>query len=331
MHLKIAVVLLVTLLCLGWVISGIEPEQLKVSLAGARWVWLLPMFGIYVCAHGLRSVRLGLLLGESVPFMGLFSVTSIGFLAINVVPLRLGEFVRPYLLLEAHGVPIGHSLAAILVERLLDMTMLLAMLLLVGWAVELPAEGVVVAGIDVISTGQRFAGTLSAVGFAGIVALLVAGPWVLGVMDRVPGVRALGPLAGAFHGGLERLAAQPARGIAALVLSVVIWSITIVSVVCVLKVFDGLPHTFAAALTTWAITLSGMTVAPTPGFFGAYEAFCLAGLLLFGVEKTVGATFAIVLHLGQFAFTVVMGGTFIVWQGLSLRTLVADSRKAGMG
>ncbi len=329
MRLKIAAVLLVTLLCLGWVISGIDPEQLKVSLAGARWAWLLPMFGIYVCAHALRSLRLGLLLGEPVPFIGLFSVTSIGFLAINVVPLRLGEFVRPYLLLEAHGVPFGRSLAAILVERLLDMTMLLGMLLLVGWVVELPAEGVVVAGIDVISAGQRFAGTLSAIGFAGIVALLVAGPLVLGLMDRVPGVRALRPLAEAFHGGLQRLASEPARGLAAVVLSVVIWSITIVSVLCVLEVFDGLPHTLAAALTTWSVTLSGMTVAPTPGFFGAYEAFCLAGLLLFEVDQTIGATFAIVLHLGQFAFTVAMGGIFILWQGLSLRSLVADSRAAG--
>jgi hypothetical protein len=289
---------------------------------------MLPMVAIYLCAHALRSLRLGLLLGADVPFLGLFSITSIGFLAINVVPLRLGEFVRPYLLLEAHQVPFGQSLAAILVERLLDMTMLLCMLLLVGWTVDLPAGGVVVAGIDVVSTGQRFAGTLSAVGFAGVIALLVAGPWVLGLLDRVPGVRAIRPLAEAFHGGLQRLAANPGRGVAALALSVVIWSITIVSVLCVLNVFDGLPHTMAAALTTWSITLSGMTVAPTPGFFGAYEAFCLAALLLFGVDQTIGATFAIVLHLGQFAFTVVMGGAFIVWQGLSLRTLVANSRKA---
>ena len=168
MRVKIAVVLIVTLLCLGWVVSGIDPEQLQVSLAGARWLWMLPMVGIYICAHALRSLRLGLLLGAEVPFVGLFSITSIGFLAINVVPLRLGEFVRPYLLLEAHQIPFGQSLAAILLERLLDMTMLLGMLLLVGWVVDLPTEGVVVAGIDVVSAGQRFAGTLSAAGFAGV-------------------------------------------------------------------------------------------------------------------------------------------------------------------
>ncbi len=184
MRFKIAVVLLITLLCLGWVVSGIDPEQLQVSLAGARWGWLLPMVGIYVCAHALRSLRLGLLLGDEVSFVGLFSITSIGFLAINVVPLRLGEFVRPYLLLQAHQIPFGQSLAAILVERLLDMTMLLGMLLLVGWVVDLPVDGVVVAGIDVVSAGQRFAGTLSAVGFAGVLALLLAGPRVVPEGER---------------------------------------------------------------------------------------------------------------------------------------------------
>jgi uncharacterized membrane protein YbhN (UPF0104 family) len=327
-RLKIAVVLAITVACLGWVLWGIDIDQVAVSLGSARWIWMLPMLCIYLCAHGLRSLRLGLLLGESVPFAGLFSVTSIGYLAINVVPLRLGEFVRPYLLLESHQIPFGTSLAAILVERLLDLMMLLGMLLLVGWAVELPAEGVMVGGLDVITAGQRFTGTLSAVGFAGILALLVAGPLVLDVMARVPGIRGLLGLATAFHGGLRRLIANPARGVQALLLSVVIWSITVVAVTCVLRAFDGLPHSLAAGLTTWSITLSGMTIAPTPGFFGAYEAFCLAALMLWGVDQAIGATFAIVMHLGQFVFTIVMGGLFVVLEGLSLSTLVADSRRA---
>ena len=235
--------------------------------------------------------------------------------------------MRPYLLLEAHQVPFGTSLAAVLVERLLDILMLLGMLLLVGWVVDLPAEGVVVSGVDVVSAGQHLTGAVSAVGVGGIVGLLVAGPWGLGLLERTPGLRALHPLVVSFHGGLGSLVARPVQGLAAVCLSLVIWSITIVAVTCLLQAFDGLPHTLAAALTTWSITLAGMTVAPTPGFFGAYEAFCLAGLMIWGVDQAVGATFAVVMHLGQFLFTVLLGGTFIVLQGLSLRTLLEDSRK----
>ena len=329
MRLKLVAVLGLTIACLVWVLWGLDLHEVWVALSRARWVWMLPMLVIYLAGHAMRSYRLGLLLEHDVPFVGLLSVTSVGYLAINVVPLRLGEFVRPYLLLQKHEVPFGSSLAAILVERLLDMSMLLGMLLLAGWVVDLPETGVVVPslGIDVVSAGQRFTGAISLMGLAGIVALLAAGRQVLALMERLPGARVLVPLATTFHGGLRSLLARPAQGLAALGVSLVIWTTTVIAVTCVLQAFEGLPHSLGAGLTTWSVTLAGITVAPTPGFVGAYEAFCKASLLLWDVGADLAVTFSVVLHMGQFGFTVAAGGLFIFIEGLSLRRLVAESRE----
>ena len=69
-----------------------------------------------------------------------------------------------------------------------------------------------------------------------------------------------------------------------------------------------------------------MTLAPTPGFWGSYEAFCLAALLIFDVERSVGTTFAVVLHLTQFTFIVGLGSSYLLAEGLSLTGLVQRSR-----
>jgi hypothetical protein len=321
---KIAAVLVVTALCLGWVLWGIDPAVVAVSLGDFRWGGLVGVFAIYAVAHGLRVVRLRAILGRPVPFWRLMSILSIGYLAINVVPLRMGELVRPTLLAEKEEIPFGAGLAAIFIERLVDMLMLLGMLLLVGFGVTLPQGHIVVQGVDVLQAGQRAIGTMVAAGIAGLVALLVVGEPLLRITDRLP----LGGFLRRFREGILALARRPAACAGVIATSVVIWGITVGAVQLTLVSFPGLPSTLDDALTIWAVTLAGMTVAPTPGFFGGYEAFCSAGLLLLGADADRARTFAVLLHLGQFLFTVGTGLLFLVLEGLSLREVVHRSGAA---
>ncbi len=160
-RIKIAAVLLVTVACLVWVLWGIEIEVVGSALERFRWWAVLPMLALYFSAHVVRCYRLRLLMDVRLGLWPLLSVNSIGFLAINVVPFRLGELVRPYLFLEKHDIPLGTSLAAIFAERVLDMLSLLVMLLLVGVVVDIPPGGVEVAGVDLVRAGQTMAGVIS--------------------------------------------------------------------------------------------------------------------------------------------------------------------------
>ncbi|MDP2317429.1 MAG: lysylphosphatidylglycerol synthase transmembrane domain-containing protein [Pseudomonadota bacterium] len=327
MRVKIAAVLVVTALCLAWVLWGIDPDVVAVSLGDFRWTYMVPVMAIYVVAHALRVVRLRAILGRPVPFWRLLSILSIGYLAINVVPLRMGEFVRPTLLAEKEEIPFGAGLAAIFVERLVDMLMLLGMMLLVGFAVDLPEGRIVVEGIDVLRAGQRAVGTVVLSGIAGLVALLVVGEPLLRVTDRLP----IGGFLRRFRDGILALARRPAALAGVLAASVVIWAITVLAVYVTLLAFPGLPATPGNALTIWSVTLSGMTVAPTPGFFGGFEAFCTAGLLMLGADGDRARTFAVLLHLGQFGFTVGTGLMFLLYEGFSLTEVVGRSRVSATG
>jgi uncharacterized membrane protein YbhN (UPF0104 family) len=327
MRWRLAAVLLVTVLCLCWVLSYIDLEEAGHALAAVEWWTFLPMFAMYLLAHTLRSWRLGLLLGEKLPFRSLFSINAIGFLAINVVPLRLGEAVRPYLLQENHGIAYGHSVAAIVVERVIDLTMLLTMLLGLTWWVSLPPGGVMVNGIDVVSAGQQLAGFAVGLGVLGLMAVVLIGQPVIALIGRLPAGEKLAGFAERLREGVRDLAASPVRCVGALLLTCGVWGATLVGVGCVMGGFPGIPANLGSVWTVWSVTLAGMTALPTPGFFGGYELFCVAALALWKVEPGLAATFALTLHIGQFLFTCGIGGSFVLLEGISLRRVVTQSRR----
>ena len=328
MKIKIAVVLVVTALCMVVALWGLELDAALSALASARWSLLLPVMLLYLAAHVLRAWRLQLLVGHNVPYKRIFAINTIGFLAINVVPLRLGELVRPYLLMEREGVPFGRSFAAIVLERLLDLTLLLFMLLGLSLVVDLPESGIQVAvggsSVDVVEAGQVAAAVVVGAGMVFGLLLVLLGEPAIRLLEKLPLGRKLGGFTRRFREGFLDLVRQPLRALGLLGLSALVWAVTVSAVGLCMAAFEGLPVGIGPAWATWTITISGMTAMPTAGFFGAYELFCRAALSLWGVSDSLAATFALVLHLTQFGFIVGIGGYFLVVEGMSLRDLVVE-------
>ncbi|MFH1468986.1 MAG: lysylphosphatidylglycerol synthase transmembrane domain-containing protein [Pseudomonadota bacterium] len=337
MNWKLAAVLLLTVACLAWVLWGVDLDIVGESFASFRW-WVLPgMWLANFIAHSARCFRLRLLLGAPIRFLPMLSLNSIGFLAINVVPLRLGELVRPYLLREQHGVPWGRSLAVLFVERLLDFISLLVMLALVGVLVDLPPGGVAVGGLDLVHAGQVFAGTVSLLGLTAVAAVAILGEPLIVRIEALlrlahEGLSArVGAFLRPFHAALLTLARTPLRALAAVVLTGALWVFTALGVWVGMRGVPGLHLGMAQALVVWALTLASFTLLPTPGFIGAHEAGCSAALRLLGVGPSEAAATALLIHLGQISFTIGIGLVFSVIEGLSLGEVVKRSRAAGRG
>ena len=128
MKLRLAVVFLLTAACLGWVLHGLDWQVVRQSLWSFDWYTVVPILGLYTLTHLMRVQRFRILLPVHLGFRDSLAVLSVGYLALHVIPLRMGELVRPYLARERYGIPFGDSLAVVLIERLLDVLMLLAML-----------------------------------------------------------------------------------------------------------------------------------------------------------------------------------------------------------
>lgn len=329
---QVGVLGLLTAGSLAWAGWGMDVGATVAAAAGFDLRWALPMA---VCLFGtllLRVLRFRLLLDHPVDNRAMLGVTAIGFLAINVVPLRMGEFVRPYLLSDRHGAPFGLALAALFMERLLDLSALMVLLAVIGGFVELPPGGMRVGELDLLVAGQRAAGAAVTGGLLGIGVLAIAGP---------PGVAVLSGLAGRvspalggiverlgirFVQGFRALGANPARAIGAVALTVALWGTTVGVVAAGLAGMPGMRADATAAGTTWAATMTAMALVPTPGFVGSFEAGAVAGMTVVGIAADPARAFAVLLHAAMLGFTVVCGIVALLVEGLSLAQLVRESR-----
>jgi len=292
---------------------------------------MAPVVFLYLSTHVARSIRLQALFSQPLSLKSVFSINGVGFLAINTIPARLGEFVRPYLLKEKHDVPWGASVAAILVERILDFAMLLAMLLSVSFLVDLPSHAVDVGGrqVDIVSLGQKLAGFCLLLGIVGGVVAVACSRRVsawLRRWKRLQGLAGFGAtLVERFDEALRWLWRNPAKAWIAFLGTLFVWGTTLLAVALVMASFPEIPVDWRIVLTTWTFTLTGMTFLPTAGFFGVYEACCAGALVLQGVEPGTAMAFAVVLHLGQFFYLSAVGLACLGAEGISLRRAVSDS------
>ncbi len=319
MTLRLVAVTVLTALILIATLAGLDLSAAREVLAQAELRWFLGLILAFTGSHSFRSVRLGRLCAASsgettapLSFLQLLSVNAVGFLAINVVPLRLGELLRPYLLQRA-GVPLGRAMAAIVVERVLDMAMLLVLLLGLGWVVELPREGILIGTVDVVAAGQRLAGATTLLGVLAGAALVGFGPAVearLGAGSRA------GEFLRRFRDGWARLVADPVEALRLMALTAVTWACTVTAVGFALAAFPGVPTGIGPAWTYWTVVISVTLVTPTPGFLGAYEAAGVAALWLYGVGGSLARTVAVAFHVAQFGYVFALGWFFLVREGL---------------
>jgi len=95
---------------------GLRPSELAAAFRQADYLWILPFFLTLVGVQFFRAWRWRFLLQPITRrppgVWRLLVVSSVGFGAIILLPLRLGEFVRPYLIADPLGTAPGATTGA---------------------------------------------------------------------------------------------------------------------------------------------------------------------------------------------------------------------------
>lgn len=138
------------------------------AMRQADWSVLLPYFLAMAVQHWFRAWRWKFLLEpiRPVPMRRILPVASVGFLAIVSLPLRMGEFVRPYLIADPPRIRMSHGLGTMAVERVFD-GLILALVTFVAVAeAKTRPEAVVpgwIMGAGIVAFGLFFAVLVAAV------------------------------------------------------------------------------------------------------------------------------------------------------------------------
>ncbi|MER3458060.1 MAG: hypothetical protein C4309_04965, partial [Chloroflexota bacterium] len=120
----------ISVLFLFLVVRGLDPARFWENLRQANCHWFLPASVFLVVSYALRAFRWRLLLDGQVGSLRAFSVINVGYLLNNVLPFRLSDVARAYLI--SRGTPVGgaRGLSSVVVERVTDV--LAVVILLAG-------------------------------------------------------------------------------------------------------------------------------------------------------------------------------------------------------
>lgn len=306
---------------------GIQPREVLHILRDVEVVWAVPVVLATLLSIWIRAYRWKVLLQpvREVTVGATYSATMIGFMANNILPMRLGELVRAYALGRSGGVSKSSAFATIVVERAFD---LLAILLFLG-AMLLRysfAHWVAVAGYVALGT---------CVGMFAVMALM----W----WQRARTQRLLSPLFHRLPGGMgaemEGWFVRFLDGLGILSRGHHVLWVTVLSVLTWLAMAGGFYYTgtalgldlpVEASLVLLVICSLAVMLPSGPGFVGTFEAGARYGLLLFpGITSNEALSYALFYHAATFV-SVTLLGFYHLWRtGFSLRRAVEEEAAPG--
>lgn len=288
--------------------------------------YLAPYLAILLVVHAVRTVRWGLLLRPvaEVPLARLNAVSAVGFMALMLLPFRLGELARPMLIAQRSRLRTSAALSSIVVERAADglFTGLLLATTLLAAPEGAPGLALLRGGAWVVTA--LFAGVIAFLAFAyrnreGAVALArsAVGPLSARAAERGAG------MLDAFIHGLRVLPGR--RSLAAFfALTALYWAL-VAAGVAVLAAGFGFSLSAAQACAVVGVLVVGIMIPAGPGMIGTFQGAVVLGLSLFAPAADVatrGMAFANVLWGAQLFQVTALGLPFLFSRHVRLGRLL---------
>jgi uncharacterized protein (TIRG00374 family) len=323
MKIKLFVGIVISLVFLYLALRNVSYGNLVISLQKADYLYLIPAILLVLLTMWLRAIRWRYLLEpiKRVKNHSLFSAVMIGFMANNVLPARIGEFVRAYAVGRKENLSKSLSLATILVERIFDGFTLLAFLL--GILIFFP-----------VPDWLKKAGISAFVFYALIIVFLVLlkryKENMLKFLNYI-----LSPISKrlshktdeilmSFIAGFDILKGKKQIALI-LFYSFSIWTIYAVLTLLVFISFNFNLPVYAPFLLTVILTF-GVMIPSSPGYVGTYQYFCIMGLALWGIKESDALGFSLVYHASQY-IPVTSLGLFYLWkENISLKEIRGEEK-----
>lgn len=296
---KTVVGLTVTVLALWWALKDVDVGEIWLHIREGH-MGLLAL-SVFIATFGffIRALRWKILLApvkKDTALDARFGAVSIGFMANNMLPARVGEFARAYAFSRMQpGVSASAAFGSLVVERFLDGVVLLLMLVIPVLTPGFPASGVLSSGMGrlVLQGGGMLVGVV-------MVALLLMAVWpraFIGAAERAAGFlpRAVGrPIVDALEALLDSVAVLRSPKLLSLgfAWTIFFWLFHGLSFWVGMKAF-GIDTGLISAWFTEAVVGFGVALPAAPGFLGTWQVSANFALsTVYGVDPTRALAFA---------------------------------------
>lgn len=317
--------LAISAVCLYFAFQGIDFGKLMAALIGMNYAWLVLAVCLWCVSYTGRVFRWRLLFFPQKMRLGkIFSALSVGYFLSNILPARLGDIVRAYMIGDIEGVSKAFALSTVVVERISDG--LTVVLLLAVTALFVP---------NIPDQAREGAIAVAATGVVGIAFLLLLS------FQKERGLALLHRLSAPFSflqrpglwNALESLidgfavlrSPRPVIGVVFCALyawclgGAVYW---VIMHAVGLKDATGASMPLAAAFLVMTVTSLVVVVPSSPGYIGVFHYVAVLTLTsVYNVDKSTALTYAVVVHALSYLMLTLLG-LFSIWrEGLTYQRL----------
>ena len=297
---------------LYYTLRNVSMDELITSFKDIDLIYILPASVLTLLSYVTRAYRWQILLRpfKEIPISDIYAPLMIGFMG-NILPARAGEFLRAYLVGKKHGIAFAGAFSSIIVERLFD---LIILLMLFVW--------VFVVKVDMFDSQLTFSGISvqsMLAGFGKFCAILVFGllSFIFLLVYKEKWVKScIGwfakPLPDKWREKIFFMLGEFALGCK------------------VVKDPSALAKIIFFSALTWALLICVLiTILPTPGFLGSFNAGVLIALHeIRGEAEVTAVSFGMVAWAVGF-IVLIGGGLFFVFKDhMSVQSLMKAEEEA---
>src|SRR3972149_3363506 len=318
---RIGASLAVGILLLVVLIWWTEIDKIGEAIGSASPLWLAAAALIILPTYILRAIRWKLLLApvkKTVRVSNTFWSTAVGFMVNTLVPIRLGEFVRAYILGEKEGTGFAPGFSSIVVERTLDLIGLVSIGVVTMFLVSAQA-GLSSIVVDIFTAVAVLIAVILAVIIVGIKKEDLIIRLVTGITSKIPLVKRytarIADFTSSLIKGLQGLSQNPKMFAANISLTWILW-LTQTSAIYLTFIAFNYPLPFVAAILGGVLMSVSHILPATPGYVGSYEVFWVLIFTLLGVTQTdLLLAVGVISHLIGLLPTIIIGCVSVVWLG----------------
>ncbi len=312
--------ILISLVALVIIAMVVDWREVLGALKQANYIYLFLGLPVYLAAYVFRALAWRTLLMEEASFKRVFLSMQTGYLLNNILPFRLGELGRAFLLGRA-GLNFWRVFSTILIERAFDLIL---------------AAGLLLGTIPFVwsSTQSRSLayGVVSVV-VLGMVALHLLARYKAWVLERYVRLSARWSILArigqkrlvSFFEGLAALV-HPWRFVRVFSWMVLSWSVAVLYQYILMLAFvpQAKPLWAGFGLATASL---GVALPSSPSYIGIFEGVWIGALALFDVPFSTALAYAIIAHVLHILISVVFGVYTLSSEGDTIGQVYDQIRK----
>lgn len=306
------------------------------SIATAN-VWLIALgLGVQLLGVWIRGWRWRLLLSpikEGIPLSSCWKYFNIGFASTSLLPGRVGEVLRPYLMAREQNIKFISSFATIVTERVIDLVMILIFFSTIFVVPEALGPDPEHSGAVLLKTAGLAAMAVAALAVLFLIFVKVKTGWAVGLVRFFSK-----PFPEKISSGLVNLVKAFAEGVgglrnfaqvAGLLLSTVAsWITGPIFYWLTLGAF-GVEVPFVFCFFLQAAGAMGV-ILPTPAGSGGYHAaIILVVATLWGFPVDIARSYALSSHILIFGSMTLIGSYYLMKGKISLFDAAEKAKGAG--